>query len=321
MQSPLTASVLAALFQAGQLPHPSWDLAKCRQSLTDEVAQAGHLCTPEHLEMDAAQLAKDQDIREDIRSSPQLLYESAETGIVEVVAMLKKGAADLAASREATVRWTDGSSYSKAFLSAGHTVRLIVTESLAVLAFIESTDDPLRIQMYFVNKSQRPFDVIPDNFTLAVVEPKANVRPLPYLSPKQVVKKIENEAAWQMIAEAISSASRAIAGATTTATSATVTAWDARGKSAYGTYNGITKTYDNAANQQQTAATMARISDASEAQMLRQTTGAVLPNTVFPGQEYGGVVHFKREKRAQLMILRVPVGGQTFEFPLEMPKK
>jgi hypothetical protein len=58
-----------------------------------------------------------------------------------------------------------------------------------------------------------------------------------------------------------------------------------------------------------------------EYQKARPLTGVILLNTVVAGQEYLGVVHFKREKRATLMLLRVPVGDLVFEFPLEMPTK
>jgi hypothetical protein len=119
----------------------------------------------------------------------------------------------------------------------------------------------------------------------------------------------------------LASAGRAIAGTSTTSHSGTVTARDTTGRTAYGTYNGLTRTYDNAANQQQTAANMARIADTSEAEKIRQTTGALLPNTVFPGDTYFGVVHFKREKKATQLLLRVPVAGQVFELPLEMPSR
>ncbi len=175
--------------------------------------------------------------------------------------------------------------------------------------------------MYVENRGERPLDVIPDNFTLAVVEPRDKAKPLPYLSPRQIAKRIEKAAMWAMIAEGLASMGRGMSGTSTTSTTGTVTAQGAYGGTAYGTYNGLTTTYDNTTNQQLTAANLANITDAAEAQKIRQTTGALLPNTVFPGQRYGGVVHFKREKRAELLILRVPLAGQVCEFPLEMPKK
>jgi hypothetical protein len=36
------------------------------------------------------------------------------------------------------------------------------------------------------------------------------------------------------------------------------------------------------------------------------------------GQTFGGVVHFKRDKRAKVLVVRVPVGDVVFEFLLEM---
>lgn len=55
---PLTALTVFALFAAGQ-PQGGWDLAKCRQTLTEAHAAAGHVCTPDHLDADLAKLLKE----------------------------------------------------------------------------------------------------------------------------------------------------------------------------------------------------------------------------------------------------------------------
>lgn len=89
----------------------------------------------------------------------------------------------------------------------------------------------------------------------------------------------------------------------------------------FGTYNGLTTTYDQAANEQQTATNIGLIAASAEERKARELTGVLLPNTVFHGQDFGGVIHFKREKRAKVLLLRVPVAGWVFEFPLEVPGK
>lgn len=305
-------------------PSQPWNLAKCRQLLSDKISSAGHVCTAEHLEADFSVLARWLGRSTNAENPAELarlavadpeLTELAETGFVEALGVRGR----LATEEAATIKWVAGSLHSREFLVQGSKVRMIVTGSLSVLAFIESNEDPLRVRMHFLNKSEQPFDVIPDTFTLAVIEPRTKAKTLSYLSPKQVAKRIQDEATWLMVAEALSSMGRAMSGTSTTTSSGTVRARDTYGRSAYGTYNGVTTTYDHAANQQQTAANIARITDAAEARKIRETTGALLPNTVFPGDEYVGVVHFKREKRAEVMLLRAPVRGQVFEFPLEMP--
>lgn len=295
----------------------SWDFSRCERYLTQAKAYAGHACTPEHLATDLATL------KERTPSPPDAVaLVWAETGLLEDgAAATSTTLADSGTTVESTVRWALGSPHSKEFLVEGSRARVIDMGSLSVMALVESSDGPLRVAVYVANKGEQPFDVIPDKFTLAVVEPKEKAKPLPYMSPKEIAKKIANDAAWLMVAEAIASAGRAMQKATTT-TSGTVTTQNAYGKTtSYGTYNGIATTYDNTANQQQTAANVAAIADASEARKVRETTGALLPNTVFPGQNYGGVAHFKREKKAALLLLRAPIAGQVFEFPLEIPPK
>jgi len=218
-----------------------------------------------------------------------------------------------------TVRWEEGAPHSRQFLFQGHRVRVLLADSIAVVAYLESADDPLRVQLWFVNQTDGRFDVIPERFSLAVVQPKP--KPLAYVSPQQIKKRIDDAANWAAVAEAMASVSRAFAGTSTTTTSGTVTVSDSRGRSAFGTYNGVATTYDHSANMQQTASNLSAVMASVEDQKARELTGVILPNTVFAGQEYFGVVHFKREKRATLMLLRVPVGRLVFEFPLEMPNR
>lgn len=220
---------------------------------------------------------------------------------------------------EPAVVWGFARPNSAQFLLQGHQVRVLIGRNVAAIAFVESASDPMPIYVHFVNRGDRPFDVIPESFTLSVVFPKDKI--LEYVSPRQVAKKIENAATWAIVAEALAGMSRSIAGTSTTSTSGTVNAWSATGGSVYGTYNGVTRTYDNAANQQLMASNMAAISDTAEAQKLRQLTGALLPNTVFAGQTFGGIVHFKREKRAKGVILRMPVAGEILEIALDVPEK
>jgi len=201
---------------------------------------------------------------------------------------------------------------------SGFQVRGVVTPRFSVYAFVESTGDPIRVWVSIGNKSDDRFDVIPSGFTLSVVEPQA--KSLEYVTPQAVAKKIETAAAWAMAAEAIASGMRAYAGASTY-TSGTAMAFNSKGGSAWGTYNGVVTNYDNTANQALTNTNMAAISNYTEAEKLRQTTGALLPNTVFPGQDYAGVAHFKRDKKATLLLLRVPLANSVVEIPLVVPKR
>jgi hypothetical protein len=223
----------------------------------------------------------------------------------------------LASLHVKTVRWEDGTPHSRQFFFQGHRVKVIAANSIAVVAYLESTDDPLRIQLWFFNQGDRPFDVLPETFSLSVQQPTS--KPLPYVSPQQIKKRIESEATWAAVAEALSSVGRAYSGTSTTNTTGTVSVSDARGGRAYGTYTERATTYDHAANERLSAARLSAIAASAEDLNIRQLTGVILANTVFGGQDYFGGVHFKRDKRATLLLLRVPIANTIFEFPLDIP--
>ncbi|MFZ0806113.1 MAG: hypothetical protein WAN03_08015 [Candidatus Sulfotelmatobacter sp.] len=48
---------------------------------------------------------------------------------------------------------------------------------------------------------------------------------------------------------------------------------------------------------------------------------ALTQKTLAPGEDVQGIIMFKKEKKAANYILRVPVAGQTFEFPLSAQNK
>jgi hypothetical protein len=209
------------------------------------------------------------------------------------------------------VRWSPAGEASRQFLVSGHRARVLLHEGIAILAYLESTDDPFRVFVLVVNESGKAVDVIPDGFTLTVSEPK--VKALAYVSAKALKKRIDNEAMWLGIAEAIN----AFGATTRSSTSGTFRVTDPERGTIFGTYNGLTTSRDSAAARQQLTANLATISATAEEEKIRQLTGVLLANTVFDGQSFGGLVHFKREKRARTMLLRMPIGGAVFEFPIE----
>lgn len=58
---------------------------------------------------------------------------------------------------------------------------------------------------------------------------------------------------------------------------------------------------------------------AQQAQWVRDN--AVKQKTLAPGEDAQGVIMFKKDKKAMEYILRLPVGTQTFEFPLTAQNK
>jgi len=58
---------------------------------------------------------------------------------------------------------------------------------------------------------------------------------------------------------------------------------------------------------------------AQQAQWVRDN--AVKQKTLAPGEDAQGVIMFKKDKKAMDYILHIPVGAQTFEFPLKAQNK
>lgn len=50
-------------------------------------------------------------------------------------------------------------------------------------------------------------------------------------------------------------------------------------------------------------------------------THAVKQKTLAPGEHAQGVIVFKKDKKAMDYVLRIPVGAETFEFPLKAQNK
>jgi hypothetical protein len=114
----------------------------------------------------------------------------------------------------------------------------MLVDGIAVVAYLESTEDPLRVQVWLINQTDQAFDVVPEQFTLQVLQPAPKA--LAYVSPAQIKKRIDSEAAW-------AAAATAIAGAlSTTTTSGTVTVTDSRGRTSSGSYSGRATTRDSA---------------------------------------------------------------------------
>lgn len=206
-----------------------------------------------------------------------------------------------------TIQWTEGAENSKVFLSQGAKVYVLVSEFYELYVSLNSKSNPMQVQLLFINKSSVPVDLIPENFRLTAMGPvKKN---LEYISPQRIAKKIKNDAAWAMVAEGLASAGRAFAGTSSSNTSGTISSGGSSTN-----FSGWTTTYNSAENQRVTNENLRSISSAAEAETTRQLAGALLPNTVFPGKQLTGIVHFKRDKKTKKFELKIPIGGTVFIF-------
>jgi len=83
----LIMTTLALLASMGQQQGHSWDLAKCRDALTEGTVERGHVCTPEHLDADYARLLHDPILK---NTTPEQARAGAEAGVAELSMMLSE---------------------------------------------------------------------------------------------------------------------------------------------------------------------------------------------------------------------------------------
>lgn len=105
---PPGAWVVLALCMSAQAQE-SWDLTHCQESLRGNAAleKAGHVCTPEHLEADLAQLIKERKDAATIDATTRrALRFLAEDGIVDLGAAAKRAESDAAQSQAVASMWS-----------------------------------------------------------------------------------------------------------------------------------------------------------------------------------------------------------------------
>jgi hypothetical protein len=183
----------------------------------------------------------------------------------------------------------------------------------------------MRADVMITNLSKQRADVLPNTFTLDILEPKP--KSLPYESPEQLAKAIDRKIRWRN-ALAGMAANMATQQSTSTSTSSiygNMSATNNKGDSANGIYNGSSTT-NTTANTPDYAARHRANQQAAEniqtgQEMVDYINRATLKaNTLMPGQDVFGVVFFKREKDKQFLILRIPIGRTVFEFPVSWGK-
>jgi hypothetical protein len=119
-----------------------------------------------------------------------------------------------------------------------------------------------------------------------------------------------------MLAEGIASLGRALGGTSSTSTSGSALTRDENGNVVNGSYESSSVTYDDAENQALTQANISAIQNSADERKARELTGALLATTLFSSQEIGRIVHFEREKKAELSLLSFPIRDRLVQIPL-----
>jgi hypothetical protein len=196
----------------------------------------------------------------------------------------------------------------------GYDVRVLAVDDVAVAATLIGGTKSYTVCLLVWNQSKNDLHVLPESFTLRGSEGKA----FDYLNPDKIASQIERDA--RRSALGLLFASILARRNTTSETSTFGRVFGSIGSvPVSGSYTEQSRT-TTASRDPAMMAMAARtgeagIANAEEyAQSVRAT--ALRANTVMPGEHLVGLVYFKRGKAKGQVLLRIPLGAQTLEFPL-----
>jgi hypothetical protein len=206
--------------------------------------------------------------------------------------------------KNGVVRWQAGATGSVQFMSGDKLVESLTANGVTVQVSLQDTGWKMRANVAIVNASQQVLFVLPKLILLEETAPL--LRPLRYQDPSEVAKAANHQILW-------TSASAGTAGNAQQRSSSVSTA------DMY-TVSYKLPSADPAPNylaQHQALEEMAARNQTALMDMAREINSLALrESTLKPGDKTAGAVWFQRDAKSTQVLLRVPVDGLVFEFPL-----
>lgn len=197
--------------------------------------------------------------------------------------------------------WTAGAAGSDQFLSDDSLVESLTVNGVTVQVTLHDTGWKLRANVAVANDGKEQVSVNPAKFTLNEFAP--SVKLLAYQDPKEMAKSVSHGVLWTSTSATTPNASAQYANPTSAV------------NVAYKTPFVSTQTPNYLVPAQSAQLDAARHDvDLSAVRQIHNT--ALREGVVAPGAEAAGAVWFERDKKAEQLVLRVPVGQTIFEFPL-----
>lgn len=218
--------------------------------------------------------------------------------------MLKNGVA----------RWHEGAPGCDRFMSNGVLVESLNANGVVVQVSLHDTGWKLRANVAIANQGAESIQIEPSSFVLDEIGNDG--RPLFYQDPAVLAKNVTHQVLWtESVAQPVSDSPRTVS---TTASAQATTNMNYRSSFApsVSAPNYILPhqaAEENAVRQQ-------------GKQTLNNTAEQILalalkPGTVAPNDKVSGAVWFERGKNPQQLMLRIPLGNQTLEFPLSFKQQ
>ena len=199
-------------------------------------------------------------------------------------------------------RWQEGAPGCDHFMSNGILVESLTVNGVTVQVSLHDTGWKLRANVGIANNTAQSVHVDPSRFVLDEVGPHG--KPLFYQDPTELAKNVTHQVLWT---ESIA------APAGTRSPYVTATNVDYRSSVAptVSTQNYLLQHQSAEEDAVRNKGKQTLIDNARQIRAL-----ALKQTTVDPSDKVAGAVWFERGKNLRQLILRVPLEGQNFEFPL-----
>ena len=200
--------------------------------------------------------------------------------------------------------------------------RAVASGGAIIVLSVSDNGQYMLAQMAIANHSNRNVDILPERFVMTLLQPKKEI--LEHIPPERVIGKINSSVAWSRLFTGMVAATATRRQETVSNETGTVNVYG-EGGTATGTYSGTTTSTAQVPDEQQRQRIwQAQREREQHAYNWAQSvaSSSLRANTLAPGREIHGLVYFKRERSCASrdgcsILLTVPVGDTTFEFPVE----
>jgi len=208
-------------------------------------------------------------------------------------------------------RWQEGEPGCDQLLSNGTLVESLTVNGVTAQVSLNDSGWKLRANIAIANGGAEAIHLEPSKFILDEIG--SNGRPLFYQDPEQLAKNLTHQALWTETTAAPSRFTSPLSSAPTEQT-------NARFKTSFAPSTSAPNYLIQQQNAEEDAVrNKGKQVLADTAQQIRAL--ALKPGNVEPNDKVSGSVWFERSKNPQLLVLRVPIGDESFEFPFSFKQQ
>ena len=212
-----------------------------------------------------------------------------------------------AAVSNGIVRWQSGAKGSAQFRSGSESVESLTANGVTVQISLQDTGWKMRANVAVVNSSKQAVYVLPRLVSLDEVAPL--IKPLRYQDPSQVAKAATHQLLWTSANAAPSLNAQAQRSSGSLAPELTAVSFKLPPADPSPNYLAQHQILEETAAKNQSALV----------DLTREIKSLSLQEcTLKSGEKVAGAVWFDRDAKSSQLVLRVPVDGLIFEFPLSI---